>query len=86
MHPGESQASLGKLGAAAVAVGGLVIASGASAASLKTLYSFCAQGGASCTDGANPVTGVIKDAAGNLYGTTSGRGAYGEGVVFELTR
>jgi uncharacterized repeat protein (TIGR03803 family) len=32
-----------------------------------------------------PYAGVILDPAGNLYGTTSGGGAYGSGTVFELT-
>jgi uncharacterized repeat protein (TIGR03803 family) len=70
----------------AVALAGVAIAGGgdARAANLRTLYSFCAQGGSSCTDGAIPTTGVIKDAAGNLYGTTIGGGAYGQGTVFEL--
>jgi len=36
------------------------------------------------TDGANPVGGVARDAAGNLYGTTWGGGEYGAGVVFKL--
>ena len=75
---------IGMLGAAALTVAGLVCPSGACAGGLKTLYSFCAQGGANCTDGANPLSGVIKDAAGNLYGTTSAGGAYGWGTVFEL--
>ena len=42
-------------------------------------------------DGANPVYGVIMDAAGNLYGTTSAGGSNkcpggGCGVVYKLTR
>ena len=44
------------------------------------LYSFT--GGA---DGGNPFAGVIRDSAGNLYGTTSGGGTGGGGVVFKLT-
>ena len=32
-----------------------------------------------------PAGGLIFDAAGNLYGTTFGGGAYGWGTVFELT-
>jgi uncharacterized repeat protein (TIGR03803 family) len=35
-------------------------------------------------DGANPQAGLIMDASGNLYGTTSSGGAYGFGTVFEL--
>ena len=44
------------------------------------LHSFA--GGPS--DGAGPVAGLIADSAGNLYGTTSGGGASGFGVVFKL--
>jgi len=37
--------------------------------------------------GANPSTGVIRDSAGNLYGTTEqGGGASGCGVVFKLDK
>ena len=37
------------------------------------------------TDGANPFAGLIFDAAGNLYGTTTAGGASHEGAVFEVT-
>ncbi len=36
-------------------------------------------------DGSISQAGLIFDAAGNLYGTTSAGGAYGYGVVFKLT-
>jgi uncharacterized repeat protein (TIGR03803 family) len=42
------------------------------------LYSFTGQYG--------PYAGVTMDAAGNLYGTTYGEGAFGNGSVFMLTR
>jgi uncharacterized repeat protein (TIGR03803 family) len=35
-------------------------------------------------DGAGPFAGVIRDTAGNLYGTTISGGDYGYGVVFKL--
>ena len=44
------------------------------------LYSFA--GGA---DGAGPQSDLNFDQAGNLYGTTTGGGAPGNGIVFELT-
>jgi uncharacterized repeat protein (TIGR03803 family) len=47
-----------------------------------TVYSFCSA--ANCTDGAYPSSALIEDAAGNLYGTTSGGGDYGGGTVFKL--
>jgi uncharacterized repeat protein (TIGR03803 family) len=37
------------------------------------------------TDGANPLASVIFDSVGNLYGTMPHGGAYGYGVVFELS-
>jgi len=46
------------------------------------LYSFCAQ--IWCMDGADPMNGLIMDAAGNLYGTTW-QGIFGNGTVFELS-
>jgi uncharacterized repeat protein (TIGR03803 family) len=45
------------------------------------LYSFT--GGA---DGSNPYAGVIRDSAGNLYGTAVGGGSAGWGVVYKLDR
>lgn len=48
------------------------------------LYNFCSTG-ISCPDGANPEAGLIKDSAGNLYGTTSGGGTDGVGTVFQLS-
>jgi uncharacterized repeat protein (TIGR03803 family) len=47
----------------------------------KVLYDF----GANSTDGSNPMGGVVMDAKGNLYGTTSQGGAVDDGTVFELT-
>jgi uncharacterized repeat protein (TIGR03803 family) len=47
------------------------------------LYSFCSK--TYCADGSTPLTSLIKDVSGNLYGTTSGGGGgYGEGTVFKL--
>jgi uncharacterized repeat protein (TIGR03803 family) len=44
------------------------------------LYSF-SRGG----DGAVPVSGLVRDSQGNLYGTTSEGGAFNLGTVFMLT-
>ena len=40
------------------------------------------QGG---SDGAFPSVGVIADAMGNLFGTTSGGGGFDDGTVFKIT-
>lgn len=53
----------------------------ARAASFQVLYNF---GGVN-TDGDHPETGLLKDKAGNLYGTTSFGGPGGAGTVFRLT-
>jgi uncharacterized repeat protein (TIGR03803 family) len=37
------------------------------------------------SDGADPISNVVFDANGNLYGTTSYGGAYNYGVVWEIT-
>ena len=36
-------------------------------------------------DGAYPLSNVIMDASGNLYGTASAGGSQGHGVVWEIT-
>ncbi len=47
------------------------------------LYTFCSQN--ACSDGANPMASLIKDNAGNLYGTTWAGGSSCQcGVVFKL--
>ena len=38
------------------------------------------------SDGATPKARVIPDAAGNLFGTTTAGGAYGQGTVFEIAK
>ncbi|HLY05638.1 MAG TPA: choice-of-anchor tandem repeat GloVer-containing protein [Rhizomicrobium sp.] len=60
----------------------LAPAGAAHAWTLKTLYSFCAE--AHCTDGSEPLAGLLRDSSGNLYGTTLVGGTHGDGVVFEL--
>jgi uncharacterized repeat protein (TIGR03803 family) len=37
------------------------------------------------TDGQNPHAGVVRDSAGNLYGTTENGGTAGVGVVFKVS-
>lgn len=49
----------------------------------KVLYSFCTDCGQHAV---GPISGLITDAAGNLYGTSAGGGnTIGGGLVFELT-
>jgi uncharacterized repeat protein (TIGR03803 family) len=47
---------------------------------LSILYNFT--GG---TDGSGPYAGLVQDASGNLYGTTSAGGTWSFGTVFKLT-
>jgi uncharacterized repeat protein (TIGR03803 family) len=54
-----------------------------SSGAFATIYNFCGQ--TNCTDGAGPLGGVIQATDGNLYGATTGGGAYSEGTVFRLT-
>jgi uncharacterized repeat protein (TIGR03803 family) len=46
------------------------------------LYSFTGTGG----DGSYPIAGLLRDAAGNLHGTTETGGASGDGTVFMLDK
>lgn len=58
---------------------------------LSTLYSFCAK--TNCTDGSEPLGGLVLATDGNLYGTTYEGGAYdtcvstngGCGTIFKIT-
>jgi uncharacterized repeat protein (TIGR03803 family) len=69
-------------------LGSLAIATPLFAASSeKVLYNFCSAN--NCTDGSGPLSGLIFDKDGNLYGTTYNGGAgqsceEGCGTVFEL--
>ena len=47
------------------------------------LHEFCPQSG--CVDGAYPSAGLLRDRAGDAYGTAYNGGAYGAGVVFKLS-
>ncbi len=49
-----------------------------------TLHDFCPDGPV-CSEGAQPASNVVVDAQGHLYGTTTAGGAYGYGVVWEIT-
>jgi uncharacterized repeat protein (TIGR03803 family) len=46
----------------------------------QTLYTFTGYG-----DGGNPLSSLVMDASGNLYGTTFVGGQFGAGEVFELS-
>lgn len=53
-----------------------------STGTLITLYSFCAE--TNCTDGKEPLNGLVRATNGNFYGTTS-VGGQGFGTIFALT-
>ena len=52
------------------------------ASDFTSLYAFTASGGG---PGSGPASALVRDAEGNLYGTTVAEGAYGHGSVFKLT-
>ncbi|MBV9063745.1 MAG: hypothetical protein JOY77_12580 [Alphaproteobacteria bacterium] len=49
----------------------------------QVLHAFCPQ--ERCTEGTSPQSGPIRDAAGNLFGTTAFGGKFGGGSVYEIT-
>jgi len=51
---------------------------------LTKLYDFC-QNPDICTDGANPVSGLVLGPDGSFYGTTIGGGTFGSGTVYKIT-
>jgi uncharacterized repeat protein (TIGR03803 family) len=59
----------------------VVAATSAHAQTFKSLYSF-----GQSPDGATPFGGVVKDKAGNLYGTTSAGGSFGFGTIYKLSK
>jgi uncharacterized repeat protein (TIGR03803 family) len=59
----------------------MVVVLGTSLMAEQVLYTFT--GG---TDGAYPYAGLVSDSNGRLYGTTTSGGAYGCGVVFEVSQ
>ena len=66
---------------------GAVLAAGVSSGAAyteKVLYDFC--GVPNCTNGAEPEGPLLRDAAGNIFGTVmDGAGSAGGGGVYELT-
>ena len=53
------------------------------AGQLTTLHSFCSQ--TNCSDGGQPIGGLMVAANGVFYGTTEGGGATNGGTVFSIT-
>lgn len=51
-----------------------------STGSYQVIYNFCSI--SSCTDGSQP-NGLVQDASGNLYGTTT-EGGFGYGAIFKI--
>jgi len=70
-----------RIGAFALSILALATASSAASAdaTYQTLHSFSGVG-----DGANPKSGLVMDAAGNLYGTTPQGGASDMGTLFKV--
>src|SRR5215472_19117261 len=65
--------------ACGLALTAFAVPNAACGSTLRVLYAF--HGG---SDGGWPLGTLIKDSAGNLYGTTSRGGVYGRGTVYEM--
>jgi len=50
---------------------------------LTTLHNFCSL--TNCSDGAQPLAGLIQGSDGNMYGSTNAGGTNSQGTVFKLT-
>src|SRR3569832_268625 len=77
----EKRFGMIRIGAFALSILALATASSAASAdaTYQTLHSFSGVG-----DGANPKSGLVMDAAGNLYGTTPQGGASDMGTLFKV--
>jgi uncharacterized repeat protein (TIGR03803 family) len=65
----------------AVVVLAVALLTGVAQCGEKVIYSFSDPGGAVA-----PISNLISDASGNLYGTAFYGGTYGDGMVFELSQ
>jgi uncharacterized repeat protein (TIGR03803 family) len=72
-------AATGALILAVTIVLGVAATQSAQAQTFTDLHNFTGP-----SDGANPLAGLVRDAAGNLYGTTTWGGSYDYGTVFDM--
>jgi len=75
LYPGLTKAALVS---ASLLMSAVVASQSTQAQTVHLLHAF------DVTDGATPVASLIRDSAGNLYGTTNAGGTAGEGTVFKL--
>src|SRR4029079_5831097 len=76
----------GQIRGIAVAAATLAVSTlpdGASGFALKAIHVFCKQAG--CPDGGQPLSGLIMDKAGVLYGTANVGGKFEAGLIYSLT-
>jgi uncharacterized repeat protein (TIGR03803 family) len=77
----RQQAAIAALTLAAAFCLAIVTTQSAQAQTFKVLYNFTGS-----TDGATPYAPLVRDSAGNLYGTTEAGGASGAGTVFKVSK